>query len=136
MKNKLTTLCSKNNLGIIRQFISEQLADTPIAAELKHNITLAVDEAAANAIIHGNQCNDSKNIEVEMEISSSKITIEISDIGSNNFDAEQSINKEMEEIVKEKRKGGMGLKLIHSIMDEVIYHKNNNKYFCLLIKNI
>ncbi len=136
MKVKYTSICSKVNLRSIRSFITEQLEDVKLTRREKSQIVLAVDEACANAIIHGNKCDETKEIQISVETDSDKIVIEIIDEGINEVPFGFVPEKDIKNLIKEKRKGGIGLKLINEIMDEIHFYKKNNRNVCILIKGI
>lgn len=136
MKVKFVTNCSTNNLKDIRLFVAKQIDGLNLDDKSKHQIVLAVDEAAANAIIHGNHCNEKKKINIELAANSKKLTIQISDIGQHPLLVSEHTNKNIHEIVKEKKKGGMGLKLMHTMMDEVKYFSKGKKNVCSLVKKL
>ena len=95
---------------------------------------LAIDEAVANAIIHGNNEDPSQQIEIDIETDVNRIAIEIGNIGL--FDPKQGKKEQkgMREIIKQRQKGGMGLKLIYSIMDIVCFFTRENRSYVLLVK--
>lgn len=136
MKKTLRTVCAKESLKDIRSFIRKSLEKIDFDAKTKSNMVLAVDEASANAIIHGNNCDSRREIRIDFTLTDQKIIIEIFDIGEKDFDQLKFIQRDIEELVKEKSKGGMGLKLMNSIMDEVLYKKINDTHYCVLIKNL
>jgi serine/threonine-protein kinase RsbW len=101
----------------------------------RNQIVLAVDEAIANAIIHGNESDADKSIQMDIDVNEKRIHIEISDIGL--FDEimkNDKKDKALKDVIKEKQRGGLGLKLIYSIMDVVCFYTQNNKSYCLMVK--
>lgn len=134
MKAKLITICTKDKLKEIRAFVAKQIEKLELDEKTRHHIVLAIDEAAANAIIHGNQCDANKTIQVEVKINDEKLSVEISDIGKHPLAVKEHTDRQIHEIVREKRKGGMGLKLMHHIMDEVAYFRKGQKSFCSMTK--
>jgi serine/threonine-protein kinase RsbW len=42
----------------------------------------------------------------------------------------------MDNIIHEKRKGGLGIRLVKSIMDSVEYEQQKNKCICRLAKKV
>lgn len=136
MRKKLKIACSKANLSSIRKFISSALEEINLDAKVKGALILAIDEACANAIIHGNNNNENNTLEVECSVVLNQLIITISDIGGTDFSRLQFIEKHIEELVKEKSKGGMGLKLMHTIMDKVEYLKDSGVYKCRMSKNL
>jgi len=69
MKTKFTTICSREKLSEIRSFLHVVLGDIKISQNTRDEIILAVDEACANAIIHGNGCNEKKTLQLEIAVS-------------------------------------------------------------------
>ena len=137
MKSKFTTTCARANLSEIRRFLHKTLATLDVAESVKQEIILAVDEACANAIIHGNQCDIQKPLLIEVETDENNLIVEISDVG-NVTEAELHEHKEksLEDLVEERSNGGLGLKLIYSLMDEVSYFSRDDKHICSLRKKI
>jgi serine/threonine-protein kinase RsbW len=136
MKANLTTICSIDTQEEIRGFLNKFFAGVDDLTEQKRNqVVLAVDEAIANAIIHGNDRDTEKSIQLDLDVNKKRIHIEISDIGL--FDEimnNDKKDKDLKTVIKEKQKGGLGLKLIYSIMDVVCFYTKNNKSYCLMVK--
>ncbi len=129
MKYSFKTECSKTQLCEIRKFVANHLEDTNLVSKEKYQIILAIDEACANAIIHGNNCDTSRELQVELELTKEKLGIEIYDVG-NYSPKEKDFNWETNDIIKEsirhKKKGGLGLKLMYHIMDKVSYYRRDD----------
>ncbi|MDX2003489.1 MAG: ATP-binding protein [Chitinophagales bacterium] len=135
MKANLTTICSTETQEEIRIFLGSFLAPISITDSEKNQIILAVDEAVANAIIHGNEQDNSRSIQIDISISKKSFTVEISDIGLfDEITKQDKKDKELKAIIKEKQKGGLGLKLIYSIMDVVVFYTKDGKSYCRLVK--
>ncbi len=136
MKANLTTICSIDTQEEIRGFLNKFFAGVEDLTDQKRNqVVLAVDEAIANAIIHGNDSDTEKSIQLDLDVNKKRIHIEISDIGL--FDEimnNDKKDKDLKSVIKEKQKGGLGLKLIYSIMDVVCFYTQNNKSYCLMVK--
>lgn len=135
MKVNLTTVCNTRTQEEIRAFLNRYFKDTGLTEPEVNQLILAIDEAIANAIIHGNQSNPEKTISMDIDFSEKRIVIEIGDIGL--FDEsllKEKAAKEIKDIIKEKQKGGMGLKLIYSIMDIVTFYTKDNRSYCMMVK--
>ncbi len=135
MKANLTTVCNRGAQEEIRSFLNKFLKNVAISDSEKNQVVLAIDEAVANAIIHGNDNDPSRTIELDLDINDKRILIEISDIGM--FDKEmkdEKITKDLKEIIKDKQKGGLGLKLIYSIMDIVSFYTKEHRSYCMMVK--
>ncbi|PSR03958.1 MAG: hypothetical protein BRD50_04745 [Bacteroidetes bacterium SW_11_45_7] len=68
MKANLTTICSHKAQEEIRAFITDFLSGVTIADTEKNQIVLSVDEAIANAIIHGHAGDESKSIQIDLNL--------------------------------------------------------------------
>lgn len=135
MKVNLTTVCNTRAQEEIRAFLNRYFKDTGLTESEVNQLILAIDEAIANAIIHGNQSDPEKSISMDIDFSGKRIVIEIGDIGL--FDEslrQEKVSKEIKDIIKEKEKGGLGLKLIYSIMDIVTFYTKDNKSYCMMVK--
>lgn len=136
MKHKLTISCQKDNLSVIRQFISQSLDLYEIQDLEKHKLVLAIDEVCANLIIHANQCNPNESLEVKLNVLPHKqITFTIVDRGAG-FDINNYNEPSMDEIISSKRKGGLGLMLVKRIMDKIEFTTEKNHNICRLIKEL
>ena len=52
------------------------------------------------------------------------------------FDINQFDEPTLDNIIHEKKKGGLGIRLVKSIMDKIEYQKKVDKSICRLIKNV
>ncbi len=136
-KANLTVICSSESQSEVRAFLKDFLEKSPISESVQNQIVLATDEAVANAIIHGNESDNSRSIQLDMNWNEKRFTIEMSDIGLfDEITKQDKKDKELKDIIKDKQKGGMGLKLIYSIMDIVCFYTKDGKSYCRLVKLI
>lgn len=108
------------NLIDIRHTISTALEQTGLSKEDRGSIILAVDEACSNIIRHSYQNDHSKPIEVHVGVSNEELRITIIDQG-----VEFDINSIEERDINEVKPGGLGIYIIHHIMDTVNYCRTN-----------
>lgn len=132
MKFNYTTPCVTKKLAAIRSFINQQLNQAALSEQEKHQVVLAIDEACANAMIHGNSCDKNRELKVELEILADKIIIEIYDVGDYHPNEVEWSSRNLMENIRSRRKGGMGLRLIHCIMDKVRYYHKGDVNVCAL----
>jgi serine/threonine-protein kinase RsbW len=130
---KVSINCSKDQLKQIREFLSGLLQTESVDASLRDQVILAVDEACANAIIHGNLCDEKKEIAMKVDISPKRLAIKIYDIGDFKMPSKK-LNEDLSSLVKKKKKGGLGLKLMYSIMDEVKFYREGKVNVCSMVK--
>ncbi|MEX0813886.1 MAG: ATP-binding protein [Chitinophagales bacterium] len=135
MKANIRTICSQKALSTIRDFLNDFLQSLDISTSEINQIVLAMDEAVSNAIIHGNNSDESKILEVDINVVDNKIKIVLSDIGFLDLaKRDAKVEKALADIIKEKQKGGLGLKLIHSIMDIVTFYTKDGRSFLMMQK--
>lgn len=136
MKINYSTPCSTDKLSDIRSFVTDQLANTDFSDTEKYQIVLAIDEACANAIIHGNQCDGRRRLKIEIEVTRELISVEIYDIGNYRPNQAHHSPCDIRENIRTKQKGGLGLRLMHIIMDRVRYYNNGKANVCSLVKKV
>lgn len=130
MEYRFKVPCTKSKLGDIREFLQRVLSENSIPDVTVNTLVLAVDEVCANLIIHSHNCNPDEHLELKVKVvGNSEITFDIIDHGDG-FNIGEYKEPLISDIVKQKRKGGIGLMLVRRIMDEVelIQGKKKNVY--------
>jgi serine/threonine-protein kinase RsbW len=133
MKHRLDLSCQTSALSELRAFIRDSLSSASLSENEKHQVTLAVEEVCANLIIHSHGCNPKDQIHLEIKDSAEKMTFEISDRGEA-FNILEYETPDLNKVMVEKRKGGLGIILVKKIMDEIEFESNNGTNTCRLIK--
>lgn len=128
--------CQKEKLKDIRSFVSEVLLKHGVPEVQVSTLVLAVDEVCANIIIHTYKCDPDEYVEVSIEVDNEmNCTFDISDQGDK-FDISQYQEPSMADIIKKKRKGGIGLILVRKIMDKVEVVQKEGHHVCRLTKKL
>jgi serine/threonine-protein kinase RsbW len=128
--------CSLSNLKGIREFIRTSLKDQHVPEIELSAIVLALDEMCSNLMIHAHHCNPDHLLELHIDIPTrGKFIFEIIDDGSV-FDINQFHEPELGNLIHQKRKGGLGIRLVKAIMDNVEYLKRDEKNVCRLTKQV
>ncbi|MCK5208871.1 MAG: ATP-binding protein [Cyclobacteriaceae bacterium] len=136
MEYKFKVPCSKSKLGEIREFLQRVLSENSIPEVTVNTLVLAVDEVCANLIIHSHNCNPNDQLELKVRVNGkSEITFDIIDHGDG-FNIGNYQEPSISDIVKQKRKGGIGLMLVRRIMDEIELIKGEKKNVYRLHKKI
>jgi len=107
----------------VREWLKNELDAHHYAEHDVFAIRLAFEEAAANAVTHGNKEDPARHVTIEFALDDDKVQMTIADEGPG-FDfvhledptAERNILKDY----------GRGVMLIHSFMDEVHYNRVGN----------
>lgn len=136
MEFKYKVGCSIDNLKGIRQFVRESLKGYPIDEIVLGEIILALDEMCSNLMIHAHHCNPDDLFELSIDTTNQHVLVfKIVDDGTV-FDINMFDEPALDNIVHEKRKGGLGIRLVKTIMDTVQYSKQSGKSICILTKKV
>lgn len=124
---ELKVASTTGELAAIREFIQEKAAQAGVSQKTIDSIILAVDEASTNIVKHAYHFDDSKEIKLHLSFDDSTCTVSLTDYGDS-FDPDKVPNPDMNEYLKQRRVGGLGLMLIRTLMDFVEYHTVKGKY--------
>jgi serine/threonine-protein kinase RsbW len=95
---------------------------------------LALDEMCSNLMIHAHHCNRTI-FELHKGGKNNPLVFELIDDGTV-FDINEFTTPALDSIVHEKRKGGLGIRLVKSIMDKIEYQKTEGRNICRLVKSV
>jgi len=135
MNHKLRIACTKESLKEIRRFVTKTLTDLHLPEIEVNMLVLAVDEICANRIIHSNNCDENLHLNLLISETCDGLTFEISDQGAP-FDHTQYSEPDINQLVKEKKKGGLGLMLVNRIMDSIEVFKEKDLTVYRLFKKL
>ena len=133
MRDELKIYCEKSNLSELRHFLSDVLLDTQLSEISTNQIILAVEEVCANLIIHSHACNPQDSIQLNVAKDKQKIIFEIKDSGKA-FNILEYEVPQLSQVIKEKKKGGVGIILVKKIMDIIEFESTANQNICRLTK--
>jgi serine/threonine-protein kinase RsbW len=105
----------------IREFIAGMATEAGIDPHEIDNIELAVDEACTNIIEHGYAPDDTnKELTIRLEIDASKLVLTVID-RARPFNILLYEPRDVNELQAEGKDGGLGIRLIKHIMDDIDY---------------
>jgi len=111
---------STENLALIREFIGSAASQAGFDEKEIGKLEIAVDEACANVIEHAYGHDVSKEVIIRVRVSEEILTIDIEDTG-NGFDPSTVNQEELEQLISQRKTGGLGMRLMKTLMDEVRY---------------
>ena len=120
--NDLTFPSDRSNITLVETFIEEVFKDLKIKDEYYGNILVAVTEAVTNAIIHGNDSNNTKMVTINVDTPKENtlvFTIEDEGFGFNPEDVPDPTSPENIE-----KPHGRGIFLMKHLSDKVRFNKN------------
>lgn len=111
---------STENLAMIRDFVGKIGERAGMSPGDMVKLELAVDEACANVIEHAYGSDDTHEVTVKATLDSEQVEIMIEDTGRG-FDPSAVEEINLEQLASRRKSGGLGMRLIRSVMDEVQY---------------
>ena len=111
------------NIRIVESFIDNAKEKYALNDDIYGNIMIAVTESVNNAIIHGNQSNNKKNVNLSLFLEKSQIRFTIEDEGPG-FDFHNLPDPTLPENLS--KPGGRGIFLMKNLCDEVAF-KNEGR---------
>jgi serine/threonine-protein kinase RsbW len=90
---------------------------------------------SSNLMIHAHQCNPNDLFELTVEVKNNQVIFELID-EKNVFDINSFAEPALHDLITEKRKGGLGIRLVKSIMDAIEYQRRDGHNVCRLVKKI
>jgi serine/threonine-protein kinase RsbW len=111
---------STENLALIREFVTTIGGQAGLIDSEISNVELAVDEACANVIEHAYGYDLTKEVIVRVVFDDEALQISVIDQG-HGFDPANVKQEDISELAHDRKSGGLGLRLIHTLMDEVNY---------------
>lgn len=136
MKNALRISCSRSNLKVVRDFVTDYLAAYHLADLQLNQIVLAVDEVVANLIIHANAEDESQHLDLVVRVDRELLSIEILDQAADSYEPANYQEPNLEEFIRQGKKGGVGMTLVNRIMDRVEFTTNGSYNVCRLYKRL
>jgi anti-sigma regulatory factor (Ser/Thr protein kinase) len=111
---------STENLALIREFVVGVSSQSGLDESDLPELELAVDEACANVIEHAYEHDATKDVTVRVAFDDSELRISVIDEGRG-FDPGQFPDAPLDQLLQRRKSGGLGMRLIRTLMDEVQY---------------
>ena len=136
VKYKYNIGCSLDNLLGARDFIRQSLKKHVSSEVTLNEIVLAIDEMCSNLMIHAHHCDPDHMLELTIQAKEKgNLIFEIEDDGTV-FDINAFQEPTLDNLITVKRKGGLGIRLVKSIMDNIEYELRDGKNVCRLTKRV
>jgi serine/threonine-protein kinase RsbW len=136
MMHNFKANCKEQNLKEIRNFVEKVLEQHLIPEVETGLLVLAVDEICANLMYHGHNCRADEVIEISIIRQTDCLIFEIRDESDDAFDITRYEAPPMQQVIRERRAGGIGLILVKKIADQLYYAREGRENVCRLVKRI
>jgi serine/threonine-protein kinase RsbW len=105
---------------MIREFVTSIGTQAGLPPAEVYKLEMAVDEACSNVIEHAYGSDVTKEVSVRATLDDQILEIFVIDSGVG-FDPNSIEQKELDKLVALRKSGGLGMRLIKSLMDTVEY---------------
>lgn len=111
------------NIRIVESFIDNVKEKYQLNDDIYGNIMIAVTESVNNAILHGNNADNQKNVLLKLSLEKSLIKFIVQDQGTG-FDFQNLADPTLPENLD--KPGGRGIFLMKHLSDEVLFRDNGS----------
>ncbi len=113
-----------DHLSNVEGLIDRICASTGVSDDNYGNVLIAVTEAFNNAVVHGNNGDDTKSVHVRVSQNDDELCFVVKDQGPG-FDFENVIDPTAPENIE--KENGRGIYLMRHLADEVEFDKNGTE---------
>lgn len=131
--HKLTIPSSTRYLEDVRLFVERHAEKAKLPDDTVQQLKMAVDEACANVIEHAYKGNTDQPIDIAVIVRPDRFTVRIRDEGVS-FDPEAYQEPDLTRIARARRAGGLGVHIMHRLMDQVEFRQRGRTNECRLTK--
>src|SRR6476661_1546554 len=111
-------------LPSLREFVASACGQHGLDEDSSFALQFCADEAATNIIMHGYEGMPAGRLMVDLEILPDRASLTLTDWGRA-FDPEFAPLPDVRAPLEQREPGGLGLYLIHTLMDSVAYQSTN-----------
>lgn len=114
----LTLASDPSNIALVSQLVDKVTQKYRLSDDLQGSLMISLTEAVNNAMIHGNQLDPSKQVNIKLQRSKNKLSIKVSDQG-NGFDHTKLPDPTCPEHICNC--GGRGVYLMNQLCEKMEY---------------
>ncbi len=135
-KRSLSIATEIGELARISTAVEElgQAEDWP--PDLVYQVNLVLDELVVNIINYGHEGDPNHEIEIGLAWEVDALTIEIVDDSPAFNPLSDAPEPDLSSALEDRRVGGLGVYLVHTLMDELHYRREQDRNHLTLIKQI
>lgn len=130
---KLEFPADVNLLASARSYVTAVLREQGVPAEAINDVELAADEAVTNVIEHAYQYDARRSVGLELLLERNLLRVLIRDNGEAFTPAERP-PVDLDQHIAERRTGGLGVHLMHQLMDKVEHRREGGENVLELTK--
>ena len=129
----LTVKAERKELERVSAAIKALAADEDWSSDTLYRVDLVMDELVVNIMDYG---YDDSEHEINIQFTSDEeaVTIEITDEGRSFDPLNDTPEPDLTSPIEERRVGGLGVYLARTMMDELVYRREDNRNHLTLMK--
>jgi serine/threonine-protein kinase RsbW len=120
-------------LDEIREYVGRTARDAGFSDRTVYAVQLAADEAASNIIEHAYGSRPDRSFRLRCACNGDRLMMMFLDRGKS-FDFSKVDKPDVTADLSKRKIGGLGVFLMHKLMDEVVYKVTSSGNFLILIK--
>ena len=131
---KISLISDVREIAVAAAQIDEFCAARNLAPAIAYAVNLSVDELLTNTISYGYEDGDRHRIDITVRMDGSVMVVEITDDGMP-FDPSGARKPDTEASLEDRPIGGLGVFLVHRMMDSFQYRRSRGHNIVTLTKN-
>jgi len=122
------------SLDGIFAFLGQFVEDERLGSDLEFSITLLVEEIFTNMVRHNTASRN--DILIGIERDGEQVVVQLTDFDVDPFDPESVEEVDVEAPLAERRPGGLGLHLVKSLADKVVFEYDDRDLRVVVYKKV
>ena len=135
-KRSLRIATDLGELDRILAALEELEEDAAWTPDLVYQVNLVLEELAVNVINYGHGGEPNHEIEIDLDWEADRLTIEMVDEAPAFNPLEDAPEPDLDSALEERAVGGLGVYLVHTLMDELYYRREQGRNHLTLIKRL
>ncbi len=134
VKRSLRFASDLRELERIQSVIKELEDEADWPSDLVYQVNLVLEELVVNVINYGHRGDPNHEIEIDLNWEADKLTIEIVDDAPAFNPLKDNPEPDLTSKLENRPIGGLGIYLVHHLMDEILYRREQGRNHLTLIK--
>ncbi len=135
-KRSLRIATDLGELERIQAAVEELEQEAGWTPDFVYQVNLALEELVVNVINYGHGGDPNHEIEVVFDWDADRLTIEMVDDAPAFNPLEDAPDPDLASELEERHVGGLGIYLVHTLMDELNYRRERDRNHLTLIKRV
>ena len=135
-KRSLRMATDLGELERIQAAVEELEQEAALAPDIVYQVNLVLEELAVNVINYGHAGDPNHEIEIVFDWDADRLAIEMVDDAPAFNPLEDAPDPDLDSALEDRPVGGLGVYLVHTLMDELYYRREQGRNHLTLIKRM